>query len=218
MRAQSLFVRADRIERRLCLFANAACQRRRVRQLFRAVSRLGDGVFWYALMATMPLWQWFAARSGANNPSAESMRSAEMVSGEPLSPTPPLVGMILDPSQWPIIWQVSLQMLIAGAVGLALYKLLKVRLVRERPFIGLIGIECAMPPLDRYSFPSGHTLHAVTFTAIAIHHVPMLAWVLVPFSLLIAASRVVLGLHYPTDVLAGAVLGALIAAATLSWG
>lgn len=109
-------------------------------------------------------------------------------------------------------------MLIAGAVGLALYKLLKVRLVRERPFIGLIGIECAMPPLDRYSFPSGHTLHAVTFTAIAIHHVPMLAWVLVPFSLLIAASRVVLGLHYPTDVLAGAALGALIAAATLSWG
>jgi undecaprenyl-diphosphatase len=213
MRAQSLFVRADRIERRLCLFANAACQRRRVRQLFRAVSRLGDGVFWYALMATMPLWQWFAARTATDNPSADLV-----MTGETLSPTPPLVGMILDPSQWPIIWQVSLQMLIAGAVGLALYKLLKVRLVRERPFIGLIGIECAMPPLDRYSFPSGHTLHAVTFTAIAIHHVPMLAWVLVPFSLLIAASRVVLGLHYPTDVLAGAVLGALIAAATLSWG
>lgn len=205
MRAQSLFVRADRIERRLCLFANAACQRRQVRQLFRAVSRLGDGIFWYALMATMPLWQWLAGRMGIDNPSVDS-------------PTPSLAGMLLDPSQWPNSWQVSLQMLIAGAVGLALYKLLKVRLVRERPFIGLIGIECAMPPLDRYSFPSGHTLHAVTFTAIAIHHVPMLAWVLVPFSLLIAASRVVLGLHYPTDVLAGAALGALIAAATLSWG
>lgn len=205
MRAQSLFVRADRIERRLCLFANAACQRRQVRQLFRAVSRLGDGIFWYALMATMPLWQWLAGRIGIDNPSVDS-------------PTPSLAGMLLDPSQWPNSWQVSLQMLIAGAVGLALYKLLKVRLVRERPFIGLIGIECAMPPLDRYSFPSGHTLHAVTFTAIAIHHVPMLAWVLVPFSLLIAASRVVLGLHYPTDVLAGAALGALIAAATLSWG
>jgi undecaprenyl-diphosphatase len=72
-----------------------------------------------------------------------------------------------------------------------------------------------MPPLDRYSFPSGHTLHAVTFTAIAIHHVPMLAVPLVPFALLIGASRVVLGLHYPTDVLAGATLGAGIAASTL---
>jgi len=37
---------------------------------------------------------------------------------------------------------------------------------------------------------------------------------LVPFALLVAASRVILGLHYPTDVLAGATLGALIAAAS----
>ena len=69
-----------------------------------------------------------------------------------------------------------------------------------------------MPPLDRYSFPSGHTLHAVLFTAIAIHHVPALAIVLVPFALLVAALRVVLGLYYLIDVLAGAALGALIAA------
>ena len=170
------FLRVDQAERRMCIVANAACQRRLVRALFRGVSRLGDGVVWYVLMAAMPL----------------------------------LIGL----ERWREGLQASLQMLLAGAAGLLLYKLLKKKLVRERPFIGLIGIECAMPPLDRYSFPSGHTLHAVTFTAIAISYVPQLAVVLVPFALLVAASRVVLGLHYPTDVLAGAVLGGLLAAAS----
>lgn len=197
IRTPNLFLRADQFERRVCLFANAACQRQTIRQFFRVVSRLGDGIFWYALMLTLPYWQWL-----------ERERSAGPVVG----PAPELSFFELS------AWQVSLKMLLAGAVGLALYKLLKVRLVRERPFIGLMGIECAMPPLDRYSFPSGHTLHAVTFTAIAIHYVPMLAWVLVPFALLVAASRVVLGLHYPSDVLAGALIGAAIAAVTISVG
>jgi undecaprenyl-diphosphatase len=110
----------------------------------------------------------------------------------------------------------ALQMVVVGAVGLALYKVLKRTLVRERPFIGLIGIECAMPPLDRYSFPSGHTLHAVAFTVLAVGHVPWLAVLLVPFALLVAASRVVLGLHYPSDVAVGALLGASLASASFA--
>jgi undecaprenyl-diphosphatase len=65
-------------------------------------------------------------------------------------------------------------------------------------------------PLDLYSFPSGHTLHAVSFTLVVIHFLPMLLWLLLPFAILVAMSRVVLGLHYPTDVIAGVVLGFLV--------
>jgi undecaprenyl-diphosphatase len=97
-----------------------------------------------------------------------------------------------------------------GLTGLLIYKALKKSLQRERPFIRHAGITLAMPPLDRYSFPSGHTLHAVCFTWQAVGHYPALAWILVPVSGLIAASRVVLGLHYPSDVVAGAVVGAVL--------
>jgi undecaprenyl-diphosphatase len=68
-------------------------------------------------------------------------------------------------------------------------------------------------PLDEYSFPSGHTMHAVAFTLLAVVAFPGLAWVLVPFTVLVALSRLVLALHYPSDVLAGAVLGGALASA-----
>jgi undecaprenyl-diphosphatase len=105
----------------------------------------------------------------------------------------------------------ALVMALTGVLGLTLYKLLKGVFVRERPFITHSSIDLCAAPLDRYSFPSGHTLHAVSFAWQATAHFPELGWVLVPLAALIAASRVVLGLHYPTDVLAGAAIGAALA-------
>jgi undecaprenyl-diphosphatase len=108
------------------------------------------------------------------------------------------------------------QMAVTGVVATALYKQLKSRFVRERPYITHAGIELGSAPLDRYSFPSGHTLHAVCFTTLATAHVPELMPILLPFTILVGASRVVLGLHYPTDVMAGGFIGALLAGASLS--
>ncbi len=102
-------------------------------------------------------------------------------------------------------------MALMGLLGVVLYKALKHVFVRERPFITHASISLAAAPLDRYSFPSGHTLHAVSFTWQAVACFPELGWVLVPLASLIAASRVVLGLHYPTDVLAGAAIGCMLA-------
>jgi undecaprenyl-diphosphatase len=101
----------------------------------------------------------------------------------------------------------SLHMTATAGLGLTLYKLIKSRAVRERPYITHSAIECASAPLDRYSFPSGHTLHAVCFTLILTSYFPEWTAALAAVTLLIALSRVILGLHYPTDVAAGAALG-----------
>lgn len=110
----------------------------------------------------------------------------------------------------------ALHMLGTGLLGLLIYKALKQRTVRQRPSITWSQIRRGTAPLDLYSFPSGHTLHAVAFTLVALHYYPGLAWLLVPMTLLIALSRVVLGLHYPTDVIAGAAIGATIAVTSVA--
>ena len=70
------------------------------------------------------------------------------------------------------------------------------------------------------SFPSGHAFSAMVvcalFAYLAVKYVPGLwGWIgailLIVFALLVGVSRVVVGAHYPTDVLAGWLLGAIFA-------
>lgn len=107
-----------------------------------------------------------------------------------------------------------LHMAAAGLACTLLYKWLKTKTLRPRPYEFYREIILSVPPLDQYSFPSGHTLHAVAFTLVALGYYPSLAILLLPFTLLVATSRLVLGLHYPSDVLAGASIGALVGGAS----
>lgn len=169
----SLWHRLRANESRWCLRANALCDRRTTLRFFAAVSRLGDGMFWYALMAMLTLFGGAPGRAAA------------------------------------------LHLVAVGIVSLVLYKALKAGTRRPRPCTADRRIRARVAPLDEFSFPSGHTLHAVAFTIVALAYVPTLAWLLIPFAASVAASRVVLGLHYPSDVLAATGLGSALAVGSL---
>lgn len=113
--------------------------------------------------------------------------------------------------------QASLHMAVVGFVGLLIYKLIKSNTYRLRPYMTNKAINLGTSPLDQYSFPSGHTLHAVSFTIIIGAYFPLLAWALLPFTVLVALSRVILGLHYPSDVAMGALIGLVLAALSLQF-
>jgi len=157
-----------------CLRFNSAIINPSIRNSFRLISRLGDGIFWYCLMLLL----------------LAEYRAAALI---------------------PVC-----HMAAAGLASTILYKWLKRKTHRPRPYNRNPGISCGIAPLDQFSFPSGHTLHAVAFSVVALVYYPDLAWLLLPFTALVAVSRLVLGLHYPSDVLAGIVIGATISILSFS--
>lgn len=64
-------------------------------------------------------------------------------------------------------------------------------------------------PTD-YSFPSGHTLSSAIGAAVLTKTDRRLGWAAIPIAAVIAFSRLYLFVHYPSDILTGAVLGAAI--------
>lgn len=171
-RLDAALARLQYWDERLCVRVNRGARQRSVVLVLQAVSWLGNGLFWYALMLALLL----ADAHGAALP--------------------------------------VLHMAFVGAVCTCCYKMVKHSTVRSRPYEVNPLVSAGAAVLDRFSFPSGHTLHAIAFTLVACFYLPGLWVILVPFTLLTAVSRVALGLHYPSDVIAGGALGALIAGAS----
>jgi len=88
---------------------------------------------------------------------------------------------------------------------------------RLRPYLVLPDTKICAKPLKDHSFPSGHTtaiFSAVTPFVIAFN---WLGFILIPLAILVGISRMYLGLHYPSDVAAGCLIGCLTAAITITF-
>jgi undecaprenyl-diphosphatase len=104
--------------------------------------------------------------------------------------------------------------LAAAALSIAAFTVLKHAIQRPRPCEWQPHPLFHVEPPDRFSFPSGHTMAACAAGSVLALFFPALAPAWGLLALAIGISRVVLGLHYVSDVLAGAILGTLIGVST----
>ena len=110
----------------------------------------------------------------------------------------------------PWLWtRVGAAILISESVSGALKEWIE----RDRPAVADPDPDTLVDLPATYSFPSGHATVSFACATVLALAVPRLAWPLYTLAALIAFSRVYVGVHYPFDVLAGAVLGVAIAIA-----
>lgn len=110
----------------------------------------------------------------------------------------------------------SAQMIaVASAISLAFshvpVAIMKKLYPRKRPYLSLDKINVLANPLEDHSFPSSHTTAIFSIIIPFVLLYPPLAMFLIPVGILVGISRVFLGLHYPSDVVAGSILGSTTA-------
>jgi len=99
----------------------------------------------------------------------------------------------------------------AAAAGIAVFLMLKRKAGRRRPYLFEPHCWATLLPPDQFSFPSGHTITAFAVAVSLSHFYPELMFGLYFCALSVAASRILLGMHFLSDVIAGAAIGTLLA-------
>ena len=102
----------------------------------------------------------------------------------------------------------------AAVAGIFLFRLLKNTSRRQRPCEIEPHCWASILPPDKYSFPSGHSITAFAVAlSIGLFYPDLLAYLLT-VAFLIASSRIILGMHFLSDVVAGSAIGIALGAIT----
>lgn len=101
--------------------------------------------------------------------------------------------------------------LVAFSFQLPIYWVLKNSLKRRRPPDVIPSFKSSITASDKFSFPSGHSAAAFLLANLTVLFYGIIAWPLYLWATVVALSRVALGVHFPSDILAGIALGTLVA-------
>jgi undecaprenyl-diphosphatase len=104
----------------------------------------------------------------------------------------------------PLLWQVILAILLAHVT---VDLVLKPSMARARPFEAIVDARVVGVRPSTYSFPSGHAASAMAGAFVTTLMLPRARVVLWSLAALIAIARIYVGVHYPLDVAAGALIG-----------
>lgn len=121
-----------------------------------------------------------------------------------------LLGVYLLCSSLPEDRSFLIVALFAFGVERLLYFVLKNGLKRDRPQEA-IGIKSFIIPSDKFSFPSGHTSGAFLMATLITYYHPAFGLPVYMWSTSVGLSRIFLGVHFPTDILVGMLMGFSVA-------
>lgn len=105
--------------------------------------------------------------------------------------------------------KIVIQVLISLLVCLTLYWVIKLCIHRRRPFDVIDEVKSLIAPLDKYSFPSGHTMNNLAIAATVCAFAPEVGSIMIFFPLTWGLLRVYFGVHWLSDVIGGFCLGIL---------
>ncbi|PYZ97116.1 phosphatase PAP2 family protein [Alteribacter lacisalsi] len=155
------------------------------RNIFRAINRCREAAFYHTAMGLLT-----------------------HLGGATATITTTLVLLAAASPEWrPAVFHSAAALVISHVIVTTL----KRNFLRQRPYIVIGDSYVVRNPLRDSSFPSGHTTAVFSVTMPYMFLFPSLIILLLPIALLVAISRITIGLHYPSDVIAGMIIGTVTA-------